>query len=85
MHREDLLVDDGRNRQAVEAVGERLPELDVVSPLACVNKYDSSSHPSVRPVAKIKRKNPPKSKGKRKKGGWRQRVTHIHRKIRRCG
>lgn len=25
MHREDLLVNDGRNRQAVEAVGERLP------------------------------------------------------------
>ena len=30
---EDLLVDDGGHGQAVEAVGERLPQLDVVSPL----------------------------------------------------
>ena len=30
---EDLLVDDGGHRQAVEAVGERLPQLDVVPPL----------------------------------------------------
>ena len=33
---EDLLVDDGRHRQAVEAVGERLPQLDVVASLALV-------------------------------------------------
>ena len=35
MAAEDLLVDDGRDREAIEAVGERLPQLDVVSPLAC--------------------------------------------------
>lgn len=33
---EDLLVDYGRHRQAVEAVGERLPQLDVVAALALV-------------------------------------------------
>jgi len=31
MTAEDLLVDDGGDRQAVEAVRERLPELDVVA------------------------------------------------------
>lgn len=36
MHREDLLVDDGSDGQAVEAVGECLPQLDVVSSLALV-------------------------------------------------
>lgn len=36
MHREDLLVDDGCNWQAVEAVCECLPQLDVVSPLALI-------------------------------------------------
>lgn len=36
MHGEDLLIDDGRNRQTVEAVGERLPQLDVIPPLALV-------------------------------------------------
>lgn len=35
---EDLLVDDGRDRQAVEAVGEGLPQLDVVSPLTWESK-----------------------------------------------
>ena len=38
VHAEDLLVDDGGNGQAVEAVGERLPQLDVVPPLALVVK-----------------------------------------------
>jgi len=33
---EDLLVDDGRHGQAVEAVREGLPHLDVVPPLALV-------------------------------------------------
>ncbi len=33
---EDLLVDDGRHGQTVEAVGEGLPELDVVAALALV-------------------------------------------------
>mmetsp|Transcript_13966 Transcript_13966/g.55101 ORF Transcript_13966/g.55101 Transcript_13966/m.55101 type:complete len:212 (+) Transcript_13966:662-1297(+) len=36
MHAEDLLVDDRSNGKAVEAVRERLPELDVVPPLALV-------------------------------------------------
>ena len=36
MHSEDLLVNDGRNRQAVEAVGKGLPQPDVISPLAFV-------------------------------------------------
>jgi hypothetical protein len=36
VHGEDLLVDDGGNRQAVEAVGEGLPKLDVISPFALV-------------------------------------------------
>lgn len=34
MHRENLLVDDGSDGQAVETIGERLPQLDVVPPLA---------------------------------------------------
>ena len=36
VHGEDLLIDDGGDGQTVEAVGERLPQLDVVSPLALV-------------------------------------------------
>jgi hypothetical protein len=36
VHREDLLVDDGSNWQAIEAVGKRLPKLDIVSTLAFV-------------------------------------------------
>lgn len=36
MHREDLLVNDSGNRQAVEAVGKRLPQLDVVPSFALV-------------------------------------------------
>lgn len=35
---EDLLINDGRDRQAVEAVGEGLPQLDVVSPLTWESK-----------------------------------------------
>ena len=34
VHREDLFVDDGSDRQAVEAVRKRLPQLDVVPALA---------------------------------------------------
>ena len=34
MHGEYLLVNDGGDRQAVEAVGERLPQLDVVPSFA---------------------------------------------------
>lgn len=36
MHGKDLLVNDGGNGQAVEAVGKRLPQLDVVASLALV-------------------------------------------------
>lgn len=36
VHSEDLLIDNGGNRQAVEAIGECLPELDVVPPLAFI-------------------------------------------------
>lgn len=34
MHGENLLVDDSRNRQAVEAVRKSFPQFDVVPPLA---------------------------------------------------
>jgi hypothetical protein len=33
----DLLVDDGRHWQTVEAVGECFPQLDVVPPFACLD------------------------------------------------
>jgi hypothetical protein len=36
VHGEDLLVDDGSDREAVEAVGEGLPQLDVVPSLALI-------------------------------------------------
>ncbi len=36
MHGENLLVDDSSNGKTVEAVGEGLPELDVVATLALV-------------------------------------------------
>jgi hypothetical protein len=35
VHGKDLLVNDCSNRQAVEAVGECLPEFDIVTPFAC--------------------------------------------------
>lgn len=38
MHGEDLLVDNGRDWKAVEAVGERLPQLDIVTSLALIVK-----------------------------------------------
>ena len=34
MHGEDLLVDNGGNRETIEAIRKRLPEFDVVPPLA---------------------------------------------------
>lgn len=37
MHREYLFVDYSRDREAVEAVDEGAPDLDVVPPLACKN------------------------------------------------
>lgn len=36
MHTQDLLVNHSRNGQAVEAVCECLPDLDIVPPLACI-------------------------------------------------
>lgn len=36
MHGEDLFVDDGSDRQAVEAIRKSLPQLDVVSALALI-------------------------------------------------
>lgn len=36
MHRENFLVDDCCNRQAVEAIGECLPQLNVIPPLAFI-------------------------------------------------
>lgn len=36
MHRENFLVDDCCNRQAIEAISERLPQLDVIPPLALI-------------------------------------------------
>jgi hypothetical protein len=38
VHAENLLVDNSRDRKAVEAVGECFPELDVVPALALVVK-----------------------------------------------
>ena len=46
MHAEDLLVHDGRHGQAVEAVGEGLPQLDVVPPLACERQSSVIVHQS---------------------------------------
>ena len=34
MHREDLFIDNGSDGQTIEAIGEGLPELDVVSSFA---------------------------------------------------
>jgi hypothetical protein len=36
VHCEDLLVDDCCNRQAVEAISKRLPQLDIVPSLALI-------------------------------------------------
>ena len=36
MHAEDLLVDNCGHREAIEAVRESFPKLDVISPLALV-------------------------------------------------
>ena len=38
MHGKDLLVDDSRDWQAVEAIGEGLPQPDVIPPLTFVVK-----------------------------------------------
>ena len=38
MHAENLLVDDSCYRQAIEAVCERFPQLDVITPLALIIK-----------------------------------------------
>ena len=38
MHSKDLLVDNRRNREAIETVGKCLPQLDVISSFAFVIK-----------------------------------------------
>ena len=38
MHGKDLLINNGCDRQAIEAVGERFPQLDVVSSLTLIIK-----------------------------------------------
>ena len=43
MHGENLLVDDRGNRKAVEAVGERLPQFDVVPAFAYIIFKTSAS------------------------------------------
>ena len=40
MATEDLLINNSGNRQTVEAVGEGLPQLYVVSPLTCERKHN---------------------------------------------
>lgn len=42
MAAEDLLVYNGCNGQAVEAVSERFPQFDVVASLACTGEGDGS-------------------------------------------
>ena len=47
MHAEDLLINDGSDRETVETVSESFPQLDVVSSLALivepVNSVDGSA------------------------------------------
>jgi hypothetical protein len=47
VHAEDLLVDERGYGEAVEAVGESLPDLDVVSALACTLGIGGTKHYSV--------------------------------------
>ena len=51
MHGEDLLIDDGGNGQAVEAVGESLPKLDVIPPFALIVETVDSVNRSTLVVA----------------------------------
>ena len=44
MTAENLLIDDGRHRETVEAVGEGLPEFDCVAPFACNRGKNGSLH-----------------------------------------
>lgn len=44
MATEDLLINNGCNRQTVEAVSEGLPQLYVVSPLTCGRKPQLLGH-----------------------------------------
>jgi hypothetical protein len=41
VHAQDLLVHDRSHGQAVKAVSEGLPQLDIVSPLACKNDSEN--------------------------------------------
>lgn len=40
MHSEDLLVDDCGNGQAVEAIRERFPQLDIIATFAWVSQME---------------------------------------------
>lgn len=51
VHGEDLLIDDGGNGQAVEAVGESLPKLDVIPPFALIVETVDSVNRSTLVVA----------------------------------
>lgn len=50
MAAEDLLIYNGCNGQAVEAVGERFPQFDVVASLACTREgrwlTEKTTHPT---------------------------------------
>jgi hypothetical protein len=45
VHREDLAIDYGSNGKAVEAVREHLPELDIVTALACIFRDGRQPNP----------------------------------------
>lgn len=46
VHRENLFVDDCGDWQAVETISKRLPQLDVIPPLACIRPVrDGTSRP----------------------------------------
>lgn len=51
MHGEDLLINDRGNREAIEAISECLPQLNVVSPLALVVKAIDAINRSTLMVA----------------------------------
>lgn len=51
MATEDLLINNGCNRQTVETVSEGLPQLYVVSPLTCGRKAQFLGHNLIlRPI-----------------------------------
>ena len=72
MAAKDLLVNDGRDRQAVEAVRERLPQLDVVSALACTpttNQQKKKKKKKKKKERKRERERKRRKEKKKKKKG----------------